>query len=69
MGLIDRLRDLLGGSGTAAPTSDVNEATDPLDHDVDKELAVERVQHDVASARESAVERAIDEPGSFDDRR
>lgn len=61
MGLMDRLREMFGGSKTETPKVDKVEK-------IDQELAVERVQHDVERERLADLERTIEPPSSFDDR-
>ena len=58
MGIVDRIRSVLGGSKGDAPQVDAEA--------VDKELAVEAVQRDVEAAREAAIERGSDMPGASD---
>ena len=57
MGLLDRLRGMFGGSNAEKPRTD----------EVEEEVAVERVQHDLERDRNKAVERRLETPTSLDD--
>jgi hypothetical protein len=60
MGWMDRLRAMFGGAGSDEPKQPRSDA-------VEKELAVERVQHDIEHDREEAIERRIETPTSLED--
>jgi hypothetical protein len=57
MGLLDRLRAILGGS----------EPDRPNESKVQEELAVERVQDDIEHDRDDVRERRIETPTSLED--
>jgi len=57
MGVLDRLRAMLGGSEPDRPDKD----------DVQEELAVERVQDEIRHEEDDAFERRIETPTSLDD--
>jgi hypothetical protein len=58
MGIIDRIRAMLGGSKADEPHDD-REA-------VEKELAIEAVQHDIERAREEPLSGEVDTTGASD---
>jgi hypothetical protein len=60
MGWMDRLRAMLGGTGSEEPKQGRADA-------VEEELAIERVQHDIEHDREAAAERRIETPTSLED--
>lgn len=58
MNIMDRIRSMLGGSRTGEPRDD-GEA-------VEKELAIEAVQHDIERAREEPLSGEVDTTGAND---
>ena len=59
MGIIDRLRAMFGATQGERDKEQAEE----------KELAVERVEHDVEHEREAAAERIVEGPSSLDEHR